>query len=115
MTDRAAAYTFSMLLICLTAYLCFRGIAWVIANGWRSMLGLVALRGEAILTVDPDGGDVWAGRRYAPDVWAGLDCALAEPPLFPPDDIGALVDAINEDADREDFALWEAEFGERAQ
>ena len=54
MTDRQAAALFTLLLTCFTTWLCFRGIAWVVRNGWRSMLGLVAVRGEAVLTVDDD-------------------------------------------------------------
>jgi hypothetical protein len=48
-TDRAAAYSFSLLLVCFTVYLCFRGIAFVVKYGWRSMLGLVAVRAEAVV------------------------------------------------------------------
>jgi len=44
-------YMITLALICVSVYGCFRGIAWVIQHGWRSMLGLVALRGEAVLTV----------------------------------------------------------------
>jgi hypothetical protein len=50
---------------------------------------------------------------FGESVWAGLDRALAEP-WDEPDDIDALVDAINEDSEKAMFAAWEAEFGERA-
>lgn len=51
---------------------------------------------------------------FGEDVWAGLDRALAEP-WDEPDDIDALVDAINEDSEKAMFEAWEREFGERAQ
>lgn len=54
MTDDQAAAGFALLLICFTVYLCFRGIAWVLQHGWRSMLGLVSVRGEAVLDVEDD-------------------------------------------------------------
>jgi hypothetical protein len=50
---------------------------------------------------------------FGDDVWAGLDRALAEPG-DEPDDIDALVDAINEDHDKAHFEQWENEFRERA-
>ena len=34
-------YMLTLALICVSVYGCFRGIAWVIQHGWRSMLGLV--------------------------------------------------------------------------
>lgn len=93
MTDHPTAAMFALILTCLTVYLCFRGIAWVVANGWRSMLGLVALRGEAVIE--------WQGcdTQDATAVWAGVDRALA------------VADQVHE----QDFSLWENEIGERAQ
>lgn len=82
MTDRAAAYSFSLLLVCFTVWLCFRGIAWVIQNGWRSMLGLVAVRGEAVIE------------------WQDCD-------VKPGTDDGML--AVAEAAKADDFTVWEAE------
>lgn len=53
MTEAAfGVYLLTLALVCASVYVCFRGIAWVVANGWRSMLGLVALRGEAVISFD---------------------------------------------------------------
>lgn len=50
MTEAAfGVYLITLALVCLSVYACFRGIAWVVQNGWRSMLGLVAVRGEAVI------------------------------------------------------------------
>lgn len=42
-------YTLTVAIVCVSVYFCFRAIVWVVANGWRSMLGLVAVRAEAVV------------------------------------------------------------------
>jgi hypothetical protein len=109
-TDRPTAAIFALILTCFTAYLSFRGIAWVLTNGWRSMLGLSV---ETMSCGCPYGsaeyGCLTCGHTRCPrhrdmphvcsNAWAGLDAALAE--------AGAAHD--------QDFRQWESEFGERAQ
>lgn len=126
-----AAYLFSLGLTCFTVYVCFRCIAWVVANGWRSMLGLVALRGEAVLIVD-ESDDIRAGlaanrcpTEYDPDVkdradWdvhvdTALDVLLTHEATPDVDEFGQperWVALEEEFADLDDLA---AQLGERAQ
>lgn len=100
MTDRQAAAGFALLLICFTTYLCFRGIAWCITNGWRSMLGLVALRGEGVVQ------------------WQ--DCDVKDRNDWDFADVEAVATLVrevaaeerteeDEDAEASDFRLWHAE------
>lgn len=84
-------YTLTMALVCTSIYLCFRGIAWVVANGWRSMLGLVALRGEAVVSFDDHADEAMLLAHEA-------DTELSE---------------ANE-AYVDDFLAWESELRERA-
>lgn len=54
MTDSVAASLFFVLLTLGSTALCVAGIVWVVRYGWRSMLGLVALRGNAVLDIEND-------------------------------------------------------------
>jgi hypothetical protein len=89
-TDRQAAAGFCLLLVAFTAYLCFKGIAWVVRNGWRSMLGLVALRGEAVVSFDDHADEALALLRTheaipdaveigQPVMWMALETQCADP------------------------------------
>jgi hypothetical protein len=73
-----------------SVFLLLRILAWVLNHGLPNML---RLRARAVVE------------------WQDCD----EPAYDDsPDDIDALVDAINEDREKEMFAAWEAQFGERA-
>jgi hypothetical protein len=103
-TDQTAAALFALLLTCFTVYLCFRGIAWVVRHGWRSMLGLVAVRAEAVV----EWQDCDKQERRTGDDWDY-------------EDVGALADIVQKaceeepDPDAEHFVLWRQEvIGARA-
>lgn len=104
MTEAAfGVYMITLALVCLSVYVCFRGIAWVVANGWRSMFGLVALRGEAVLTVD-ETDDIRA--NMSTGQWA------TEWDYDEVEAVARVVAAAEEQPN--DFTLWESEFEERA-
>lgn len=94
-------YMITLALVCVSVWVCFKGIAWVVANGWRSMLGLVALRAEGVMewqdcdrkdSADWDHADVEA---IATLVRETVDCATP--------------DGEEPDGDAVHFRLWRAE------
>lgn len=71
MTDRSVIAVLTLAVVSVSVWACFKGIAWVVRNGWRSMLGLVALRGEAVVSFDDHAGEALAILRTheaVPDV-----------------------------------------------
>lgn len=105
-------YTLTVAIVCVSVYLCFRGIAWVIRNGWRSMLGLVAVRAEGV--VEWQDCDVKDGPEWDVHVDTALDILLTHEAT---PDIDQFGEPERWEALEEEFADLDplaAELGERA-
>jgi hypothetical protein len=63
--DRPILAAITLVLVCVSAYVAFKILAFVAVNGWRSMLGLVALRGKAVLEWQDDSDDIRANMSTA--------------------------------------------------